>query len=95
MAWQNAPCAPRYRSYEFRFHHTSANTSQDLRVKDLYLDEVVLRKIKRADQAARRGVDDTSDIEAEEDGNSSVIIGRSTNIKKERRPRRMEDINEN
>jgi hypothetical protein len=66
---------------------------QDLRVKDLYLDEVVLRKVKRAAEAARRGVDDTSDIEPEDD-DSSMIVGKSTNIKKERdRPRRrMEEI---
>jgi hypothetical protein len=66
---------------------------QDLRVKDLYLDEVILRKVKRAAEAARRGVDDTSDIEPEDD-DSSMIVGKSTNIKKERdRPRRrMEEI---
>ncbi len=65
-----------------------------MRIKDLYLDEVVLRKIKRAAEAARRGVDDTSDIEPEEE-DASMIIGKSTNnIKKEKdRPRRrMEDI---
>ncbi|KAL2256858.1 hypothetical protein VTK26DRAFT_1023 [Humicola hyalothermophila] len=66
--------------------------SKDLRIKDLYLDEVILRRIKRAEQAARRGDDDTSDIEPEEDVDTSVIIGRSISIKKERRPRRMEEI---
>jgi E3 SUMO-protein ligase NSE2 len=65
-----------------------------LRVKDLYLDEVVLRKVKRAAEAARRGVDDTSDIEPEENDDSSMIVGKSTNIKKERdrSRRRMEEI---
>jgi len=69
---------------------------QDLRIKDLYLDEVVLRKVKRAAEAARRGVDDTSDIEPEEDADASIIIGRSTNIKKERdRPgRRFDEIDQ-
>jgi hypothetical protein len=55
----------------------------------------MLRKIKRAEEAARRrGVDDTSDIEPEEDDGSSMVIGKSINIKKERdRPRRrMEEI---
>ena len=54
----------------------------------------MLRKIKRAAEAAtRRGVDDTSDIEPEDD--ASMIIGTSTNIKKERsRARQMEDIDE-
>jgi hypothetical protein len=55
----------------------------------------MLRKIKRAEEAARRrGVDDTSDIEPEEDDDSSMVIGKSTNVKKERdRPRRrMEEI---
>ncbi|KAK3292785.1 zinc-finger of the MIZ type in Nse subunit-domain-containing protein [Chaetomium fimeti] len=67
--------------------------SEDLRIKDLYLDEVVLRKVKRAAEAARRGVDDTSDIEAEDD-DSSMIVGKSINIKKERArsQRRMEEI---
>ncbi|KAL2018276.1 hypothetical protein VTK56DRAFT_1030 [Thermocarpiscus australiensis] len=70
--------------------------SKDLRIKDLYLDEVILRKVKRAEQAARRGVDDTSDIEEDADGDSSLIVGRSTKIKKERdRPRRqLEDIDD-
>lgn len=69
---------------------------QELRIKDLYLDEVVLRKVKRAAEAARRGVDDTSDIEPEEDADASIIIGKSTNIKKERdRPgRRLDDIDQ-
>ncbi|KAJ4293731.1 hypothetical protein N0V88_005239 [Collariella sp. IMI 366227] len=69
--------------------------SKDLRIKDLYLDEVVLRKVKRAAQARSRGVDDTSDIEPEDDGDASLVIGQSTNIKKETRPRRrMEEIDE-
>ena len=79
----------------FSFHNSLLTPAQDLRIKDLYLDEVILRKLKRAAQAANRGVDDTSDIEPDEDGDSSVIIGRSINIKKERRPRRMEEIDSN
>ncbi|KAG7286145.1 hypothetical protein NEMBOFW57_008448 [Staphylotrichum longicolle] len=70
--------------------------SKELRIKDLYLDEVVLRKVKRAAEAARRGVDDTSDIEPEEDADASIIIGKSTNIKKEkdRSGRRLDDIDQ-
>ncbi|KAK4150887.1 zinc-finger of the MIZ type in Nse subunit-domain-containing protein [Chaetomidium leptoderma] len=70
--------------------------SKDLHIKDLYLDEVVLRKVKRAEAASRRGVDDTSDIEPEDDDDSSMLVGKSTNIKKERdRPRRrMEEIDQ-
>ncbi|SPQ23190.1 ea4b001e-6d9f-432d-9a22-0313b30fdd3f [Thermothielavioides terrestris] len=71
--------------------------SKDLRIKDLYLDEVVLRKVKRAEQAARRGEADTSDIEPEEeDVDSSVVIGPSTQLKKERdrSRRRMEEIDD-
>lgn len=69
---------------------------QELRIKDLYLDEVVLRKVKRAAEAARRGVDDTSDIEPEEDADASIIIGKSTNIKKERdrSGRRLDDMDQ-
>ena len=69
---------------------------QDLRIKDLYLDEVVLRKVKRAAEAARRGSDGTSDIEPDEDVDASVVIGKSTNVKRERdRPRRrMEGIDD-
>ena len=65
-----------------------------MRIKDLYLDELILRKVKRAAEAARRRGDDyTSDIEPEDD-DSSMIVGKSTNIKRERdRPRRrMEEI---
>ncbi|KAL2170234.1 hypothetical protein VTG60DRAFT_5102 [Thermothelomyces hinnuleus] len=67
--------------------------SKDLRIKDFYLDEVILRKVKRAAEAARRGVDDTSDIEPEDD-DSSMIVGKSVNVKKEkdRSRRRMEEI---
>ncbi|KAL2197787.1 zinc-finger of the MIZ type in Nse subunit-domain-containing protein [Corynascus similis CBS 632.67] len=68
--------------------------SKHLRIKDLYLDEVVLRKVKRAAEAARRGVEDTSDVEPE-DEDSSMIVGKSVTVKKEkdRSRRRMEEIN--
>ncbi|KAK4128490.1 hypothetical protein N657DRAFT_563728 [Parathielavia appendiculata] len=71
--------------------------SKDLRITDLYLDVVIQRKVKRAEEAARRrGVDYTSDIEPEEDDDSSMIVGKSTTIKKEKaRPRRMEEIDPN
>jgi hypothetical protein len=57
---------------------------------------VILRKIKRAEQATRREVDDTSDIEADPDADSSLVVGRSTNIKKEKGQhlRRLEDIDD-
>ncbi|KAK0629145.1 zinc-finger of the MIZ type in Nse subunit-domain-containing protein [Bombardia bombarda] len=42
--------------------------SKELQVKDLYLDDLILRKIKRAEQARRRDVDDTSDIEVNDAG---------------------------
>ncbi|KAL2132092.1 hypothetical protein VTI74DRAFT_4215 [Chaetomium olivicolor] len=68
--------------------------SKDLRIRDLYLDEVVLRKVKRAEQARNQGVDDTSDIEPEEeDGDTTLVIGHSS--KEKDRPRRqMEEIDE-
>ncbi|KAK3303508.1 zinc-finger of the MIZ type in Nse subunit-domain-containing protein [Chaetomium strumarium] len=76
--------------------------SKDLRLKDLYLDEVILRKVRRAEEAARRGLDDTSDIEPEEDGDSSLVVGKSANVgksskvknEKDRIRRGMEDIDE-
>lgn len=54
---------------------------------------MVLRKVKRAAEAARRDANDSSDIEAEDD-ESSMIVGKSINIKKERGQtrRRMEEI---
>lgn len=57
---------------------------------------MILRKVKRAEQAARRGVDDTSDVEPDEDGDDSVVIERTNRIKKERDPprRQMEEIEE-
>ncbi|KAL1841658.1 hypothetical protein VTJ49DRAFT_6764 [Mycothermus thermophilus] len=68
--------------------------SKHLRIRDFYLDEVMLRKIKRAEEAANRGVDNTSDIEPEDEDDSSLIVGRTTHIKKEKdRPRRrMEEL---
>jgi hypothetical protein len=76
--------------------------TQDLRLTDLYLDEVILRKVRRVEEAARRGVDDTSDVEPEEDGDSSLVVGKSANIgrssklkkEKDRTHRGMEDIDE-
>ncbi|KAK4190923.1 E3 SUMO-protein ligase nse2 [Podospora australis] len=56
--------------------------SQDLRLSDFYLDDVIMRKVKRAEQAAREDVAATSDAE-EEDIDASIVMGRATNIKKE------------
>ncbi|KAK3331982.1 zinc-finger of the MIZ type in Nse subunit-domain-containing protein [Cercophora scortea] len=60
--------------------------SEELRVKDLYLDELILRKIKRAEQARMRNVDDTSDVEPDDNDGESVLIEkeRATNVKRER-----------
>lgn len=80
----------------FSFRPSIDIVCQDLRIKDLYLDEVVLRKVKRAEQAAKRRGDDTSDAESEEDSDSDVVIGPSTGTRKEQtRPHRpMEEIEE-
>ncbi|KXX83413.1 E3 SUMO-protein ligase nse2 [Madurella mycetomatis] len=69
---------------------------KDLRIQDLYLDEVILRKIKRAQQASRREFDDTSDIEPDTEADSSLVIGNSTKVKKERAEsrRRLEGIDD-
>ncbi|KAK0709779.1 zinc-finger of the MIZ type in Nse subunit-domain-containing protein [Lasiosphaeria miniovina] len=66
--------------------------SQELRIKDLYLDELVLRKLKRAEQAARRNNDDTSGLDSESDRNESVRVQSSTRVKKERMHRKVEDV---
>ncbi|KAL2264861.1 hypothetical protein VTJ83DRAFT_7371 [Remersonia thermophila] len=68
--------------------------SKDVRIRDFYLDEVMLRKIKRAEEAANRAIDNTSDIDPEDDDEPSLVIGRATHIKKEkdRARQRMEEI---
>ncbi|KAK3381396.1 zinc-finger of the MIZ type in Nse subunit-domain-containing protein [Podospora didyma] len=69
---------------------TSGGTAQcpvceeELTVMDLYFDKLVLRKIKRAEEAARRDVDGTSDAEAHSGADESMIIQRTNNVKKER-----------
>ncbi|KAK4229363.1 zinc-finger of the MIZ type in Nse subunit-domain-containing protein [Podospora fimiseda] len=60
--------------------------SQDLRITDFFLDEVVLRKVKRAEQAARQDFNGTSDFEADDSNDDSVVVGRTKRIKKEREP---------
>lgn len=70
---------------------------QDLRIKDLYLDEVILEKARRtAAAAAQRRTDDTSDIEPDDEADdASMVVGRSVNVKKERdrsSRRRLEEI---
>ncbi|GAB1315753.1 Zinc-finger of the MIZ type in Nse subunit-domain-containing protein [Madurella fahalii] len=69
---------------------------KDLRIKDLYLDEVILRKIKRAQLASRRELDDTSDTESDTEADSSLIVGDATKIKKERggSRHRLDDIDD-
>jgi len=58
-----------------------------------------MRKMKRAEQAQRRGVEYTSDIEPEEDPDTSMVVEGSRNIKTEPRgrgrPRRVaEDVDD-
>ncbi|KAK4463832.1 zinc-finger of the MIZ type in Nse subunit-domain-containing protein [Cladorrhinum samala] len=60
--------------------------SEELRLTDFYLDDVVLRKVKRAEQAAKQDATATSDIEADDSDSGDLVIGRSRNIKKERHP---------
>lgn len=45
--------------------------------------------MKRAEQAARQDVTATSDIEADDSDNGSLVIRRSRNIKKEPPPSRL------
>ena len=47
---------------------------------------MVLRKVKRAEQAAKQDATATSDIEADDSDSGDLVIGRSRNIKKERHP---------
>ncbi|KAJ9151354.1 E3 SUMO-protein ligase nse2 [Pleurostoma richardsiae] len=73
--------------------------SQTLRASDFYLDDLIMRKMKRAEQAQRRGVEYTSDIEPEEDPDTSMVVEGSRNIKTEPRgrgrPRRVaEDVDD-
>lgn len=67
---------------------------QELRITDLYPDEVIKRKVQRAEQRARRGHEPaTSDVEDDEAEDASLIVSRSVNVKKERSRRRaVEDI---
>jgi hypothetical protein len=56
------------------------------------LDEAVLRKIRRAEETAKRDIADTSDVEIDVD--HSVVAGSSREVKLEKRggrgrPRRM------
>jgi len=69
---------------------------KELRVKDLYLDELVLRKLKRAEQAASRQTDDSDGEAVEDDPDASMTIQQSDGIKRERgRPRRQtEDVDD-
>lgn len=44
----------------------------------------MLRRIQRAENAARRNVDDTSDVEPDVDGDTSVSFDRSRRVKREK-----------
>ncbi|KAK3349423.1 zinc-finger of the MIZ type in Nse subunit-domain-containing protein [Lasiosphaeria hispida] len=61
--------------------------TQQLRTTDLFLDATMVRRLKRAEEAERRArEEETSDVE--EDGNDSVLVRRTNNIKKERNQQR-------
>ncbi|KAK0707565.1 zinc-finger of the MIZ type in Nse subunit-domain-containing protein [Lasiosphaeris hirsuta] len=61
--------------------------TQQLRIADLFLDPTMLRRLKRAEEAERRAREqETSD--GEEDGNDSVLVRRTNNVKKERNRQR-------
>jgi len=54
-------------------------------VGDLYLDEILMRKMKRAkDAEAREREDEDEDSDDEEEHNASVMAGASRNVKSER-----------
>lgn len=72
--------------------------SQTLRKQDLFLDELMIRKIKRAELAEQRGIDDSSDQEPDEAGDVSMLETGAHDVKRERtggargRRRVMEDV---
>lgn len=55
--------------------------NQELRIKDLYLDELTLRKVKRAARAAREGEDRSSNADPDEQMDESVLVGESTQLR--------------
>ncbi|EOO01806.1 putative chromosomal organization and dna repair protein [Phaeoacremonium minimum UCRPA7] len=57
--------------------------SQVLKAKDLFLDDVIVRKIKRAQEAEKRAQEE-SDSEPDEDGDRSMAIQGERDIKAER-----------
>ncbi|CCC12994.1 unnamed protein product [Sordaria macrospora k-hell] len=60
--------------------------NKELRIKDLYLDELTLRKVKRAARAAMESEDRSSNAGPDEQMDGSVLMGEST---QSRRPRRV------
>ena len=54
---------------------------QELRIKDLYLDELTLRKVKRAARAARKSEDRSSNADPDEQMDESVLMGESTQLR--------------
>ncbi|KAK5652714.1 hypothetical protein OQA88_9567 [Cercophora sp. LCS_1] len=70
--------------------------SVELQTSDFYLDEFMLRKVKRALEAERRA-EEEEELDVDMEGDDSVIAGPSRNIKKERNRggrRAMEDVDE-
>ena len=61
-----------------------------MQASDFYDDDVYLRKMKRAMELAKRRqqVEEDEDDEEDDDApDASIVAGRSTNVKKERRTR--------
>ncbi|KAK3503589.1 zinc-finger of the MIZ type in Nse subunit-domain-containing protein [Neurospora crassa] len=55
--------------------------TKELRIKDLYLDELTLRKVKRAARAARESEDGSSNADPDEQMDESVLMGESTQLR--------------
>ncbi|KAK3955190.1 zinc-finger of the MIZ type in Nse subunit-domain-containing protein [Pseudoneurospora amorphoporcata] len=55
--------------------------TKELRIKDLYLDELMLRKVKRAALAARSSEDRSSNADPDERMDESVLVGESTQLR--------------
>ncbi|KAL1854461.1 hypothetical protein VTK73DRAFT_8735 [Phialemonium thermophilum] len=55
-----------------------------IHIKDLYLDEVMQRKIQRLQTAASQNIEASSDVDADDADDASMVINRSRRVKKEK-----------
>ncbi|KAJ4400414.1 hypothetical protein N0V85_005760 [Neurospora sp. IMI 360204] len=55
--------------------------TKELRIKDLYLDELMLRKVKRAARAARESEDRRSNADPDDQVDESLLVGESTQLR--------------